>query len=149
MSQMTASKSLQWARGAKPAQSQSVSAVNRRGFMHGVAGWGMGVAAAGSGKLSSALAQSGAMARPHRIDVHHHFSPPQWLADVKGRQLLQRATAAWTPARSLEDMDNAGVAAAVPAAELGPDEPEQRRDRDELAQPPGAGCPSGLRRPGP
>lgn len=40
---------------------------------------------------------------PHRIDVHHHFSPPQWIAEVKGRELLQRANADWTPARSIED----------------------------------------------
>ena len=51
--------------------------------------------------------------KPHRIDIHHHFSPPQWIAEVKGRQLLQPANANWTPARSIEDMDKGGVAAAA------------------------------------
>jgi 6-methylsalicylate decarboxylase len=63
--------------------------------------------------LSPAFAQRAAPEKPHRIDVHHHFSPPEWIAAVKGRELLQRANAEWTPARSIEDMDNAGVAAAV------------------------------------
>jgi 6-methylsalicylate decarboxylase len=50
---------------------------------------------------------------PYRIDMHHHFSPPQWIAEVKNRDLLQRANAQWTPARSIEDMDQAGVATAL------------------------------------
>jgi predicted TIM-barrel fold metal-dependent hydrolase len=66
---------------------------------------------AGSGRLA-ALAQALAP-RPHRIDVHHHFAPPAWLAEVKGRPLLQPANAAWTPARSIEDMDQGGVATAI------------------------------------
>jgi 6-methylsalicylate decarboxylase len=51
--------------------------------------------------------------RPARIDIHHHFAPPAWVAEVKGRPLLQAANTAWTPAKSLEDMDRGGVAAAV------------------------------------
>jgi predicted TIM-barrel fold metal-dependent hydrolase len=50
---------------------------------------------------------------PHRIDLHHHFAPPAWIAAVRGRELLQPANANWTPQRSLEDMDRGGVAAAV------------------------------------
>lgn len=50
---------------------------------------------------------------PHRIDIHHHFAPPAWIAEVRHRELLQRANAEWTPARSLEDMDQAGVASAM------------------------------------
>ncbi len=26
-----------------------------------------------------------------RIDVHHHFAPPAWIAEVKGRPMLQLA----------------------------------------------------------
>lgn len=66
--------------------------------------------------LNQALAQGPApaqLAKPHRIDVHHHFSPPQWITAVKGNELLQRANADWTPARSIEDMDQAGVASAI------------------------------------
>lgn len=62
---------------------------------------------------STASTASAAETAPHRIDIHHHFSPPQWIAEVKNRELLQRANAQWTPARSIEDMDQAGVASAM------------------------------------
>ena len=90
---------------AAPASSASV---DRRTLITG----GLAAAAlAGSGPLAAAVAQG--PVKPHRIDVHHHFSPPQWIAEVKGRKLLQQANASWTPARSIEDMDKGGVAAAV------------------------------------
>src|SRR5574340_1478624 len=43
------------------------------------------------------------------VDFHHHFGVPRWLAKQKeaktqGWQTLQT----WTPAKSLEAMDNAG-----------------------------------------
>ncbi len=50
---------------------------------------------------------------PRRIDIHHHFAPPAWIAEVKGRPLLQPANTRWTPAESIDDMDRGGVAAAV------------------------------------
>ncbi len=58
-----------------------------------------------------AAAQSGA--GPRRIDLHHHFAPPAWVAGVKGRPMLQPANTRWTPGQSIEDMDRGGVAAAV------------------------------------
>jgi 6-methylsalicylate decarboxylase len=70
-------------------------------------------AASAAPAIASPFAPLAARGKPHRIDVHHHFSPPQWIAAVKGRELLQRANTEWTPARSVEDMDNAGVATAV------------------------------------
>ena len=45
--------------------------------------------------------------------MHHHFAPPAWVAEVKGRPLLQAANTTWTPAKSIDDMDRGGVAAAV------------------------------------
>ena len=45
--------------------------------------------------------------------MHHHFAPPAWVSAVKGRPLLQPANTTWTPARSIEDMDRGGVAAAI------------------------------------
>src|SRR5439155_12471477 len=50
-------------------------------------------------------------AEPHRIDVHHHIAPPKYVEEM--RALLQPPTLAWTPARSIEDMDQAGVATAI------------------------------------
>jgi len=84
--------------------------LDRRAFI------GSGLAAiglAGHGALAPASAQEAGSAKPHRIDVHHHFSPPQWIAEVKGRELLQPANVNWTPAKSIEDMDKGGVAAAM------------------------------------
>lgn len=61
--------------------------------------------------LSRLAAQQVASRR--RIDVHHHFAPPAWVAEVKGRPLLQVANTRWTPEQSIEDMDRGDVAAAV------------------------------------
>jgi predicted TIM-barrel fold metal-dependent hydrolase len=47
----------------------------------------------------------------HRIDIHHHIAPPKYIEEM--RALLQPPTLAWTPARSIEDMDKAGVATAI------------------------------------
>ena len=71
----------------------------------------LGLAAIGDDRVA-ALAQT-ASSRPRRIDVHHHFAPPAWVAEVKGRPLLQPANTTWTPAKSVEDMDRGGVAAAM------------------------------------
>ena len=77
------------------------------GFAAAVAGFGA------TGAPAPALAQVSLPASPRRIDIHHHFSPPQWLAYVKGRELLQPANVAWTPEKSIEDMDKGDVAAAM------------------------------------
>jgi predicted TIM-barrel fold metal-dependent hydrolase len=61
----------------------------------------------------SVLAQGARSTKPNRIDIHHHFAPPAWVAEVKGRPLLQTANTTWTPARSIDDMDRGGVAVAV------------------------------------
>ena len=50
---------------------------------------------------------------PRRIDLHHHFAPPAWVADVKGNPLLNAANTKWLPEHSIEDMDKGGVAASV------------------------------------
>ena len=62
---------------------------------------------------SLAFTQAGTSAKPFRIDIHHHFGPAVWVAEVKGRPLLQPANTTWTPAKSLEDMDRGSVAASV------------------------------------
>jgi 6-methylsalicylate decarboxylase len=57
--------------------------------------------------------QAQGMGNPRRIDVHHHFAPPAWVADVRGRPLLNPANTRWLPEHSIEDMDKGGVAASV------------------------------------
>ena len=63
------------------------------------------------------LALSGGVARaadkPHRIDVHHHVVPPIWVDAVKKAKLDNPPMTNWTPEKSLEDMDKAGVATSI------------------------------------
>jgi predicted TIM-barrel fold metal-dependent hydrolase len=51
---------------------------------------------------------------PRRVDVHHHFFPPPWLAHAEtqkpGPAPMMRD---WSPARVIEHMDKSGVATAI------------------------------------
>jgi predicted TIM-barrel fold metal-dependent hydrolase len=84
---------------------------DRRNFLMQVIA-SLGVAAIARNDGLAAFAQATG-ASPKRIDVHHHFAPPAWVAEVKGRPLLQAANTTWTPAKSIEDMDRGGVATAM------------------------------------
>src|SRR2546427_3391229 len=85
---------------------------NRRDFLtSAMAAVGLSAAARRDG--FAAFMQGAAGARAQRIDVHHHFAPPAWVAEVKGRPLLQTANTTWTPEKSIDDLDRAGSAAAV------------------------------------
>ncbi|HET6959975.1 MAG TPA: hypothetical protein VFI56_25470, partial [Vicinamibacterales bacterium] len=49
------------------------------------------------GSIASVQPQRDAGApNPRRIDMHHHFAPPEWMAEVKGRPLLNAANLRWT-----------------------------------------------------
>ena len=52
-------------------------------------------------------------AQPHRIDVHHHFNTPRWVAAVATRERLNPRARDWTPAQSIDEMDRNGVAASM------------------------------------
>ncbi len=64
-----------------------------------------------------------AQAKPHRIDVHHHVTPPSWLnaMDVIGR--TNPPLANWSVQKTLDDMDKGAVATAI----LSPPPPRSRR----------------------
>ena len=83
--------------------------VDRRGFLAAT----IGVALAPCCTRLGAAQFDARAGNPRRIDLHHHFAPPAWVADVKGRPLLQPANTRWTPEQSIDDMDRGGVAAAV------------------------------------
>lgn len=51
------------------------------------------------------------MANRHRIDVHCHFAPPEWIA-AQGQNIIP-AIKNWTVQWSLDDMDSAGVEKAM------------------------------------
>ena len=89
-----------------------MSDLDRRGFLTGAAA-ALGLSASARRGRVAAFAQEAAGAKAQRIDIHHHFAPPAWVAEVKGRPLLQTANTTWTPEKSIEDLDRAGSAAAV------------------------------------
>ena len=53
----------------------------------------------------------------HRIDVHHHILPPEYVATVGddrfGPRILSGRTPEWTPAMSIEARERNGIATAV------------------------------------
>jgi predicted TIM-barrel fold metal-dependent hydrolase len=87
---------------------------SRRAFL----ATGVAAATAGTlgalGALSPALAQAtpAADVKSRRIiDVHHHIAPPSYLAETRARQ--NPPTIGWSVAKSIEDMDQAGVATSI------------------------------------
>jgi len=82
--------------------------LDRRSFIFGSLTLG-----ASAATIFQAISSAVAQVKPHRIDVHHHISPPTYVTEIAGRNLIQAPTRDWTPARSVEDMDKAGVAIAI------------------------------------
>lgn len=89
--------------------SLSGAALNRRHFMAGAAA----MAAVGLAGSKHAAAQATEPAKPYRIDVHHHLSPPTYIAASNAGNFGDRLMKNWTPEKTLADMDNAGVAVAM------------------------------------
>jgi 6-methylsalicylate decarboxylase len=89
--------------------SLSGAALSRRNFMAGAAA----MAAAGLCKPPRASAQTAEAAKPYRIDVHHHLSPPTYIAASNVSNFGEPPMKKWTPEKSLQDMDKAGVAVAI------------------------------------
>jgi 6-methylsalicylate decarboxylase len=90
------------------------SALSRRGFIAGATALGAFAA------TGIAAPKVWAQAKPHRVDVHHHFFPPQYLAPLAEWNKregvapgLQPPQTQWTPARAVEEMDRAQVATAI------------------------------------
>src|SRR5262245_7248235 len=82
------------------------ASVSRRAF---VAGGAAALAVGASTPGRRAVAQT----KPHRIDVHHHISPPTWIDAVKKANLANPPMANWSAQKSLDDMDQAGVATVI------------------------------------
>jgi 6-methylsalicylate decarboxylase len=92
-----------------PGHVHSAACCGRRAFLTGLASVG---AAAVLGTRKSA-AQETAPAKPFRIDVHHHFSSPGFIAEITGRRTGQVPLMRLTAQKSIEDMDKGGVATAI------------------------------------
>ena len=73
-----------------------------------------GLAAAGAtALLPSRHTAAQAPAAQHRIDAHHHLTPPAYVEELAPMKKLTRATLDWTPARAIEQMDQGGVAISI------------------------------------
>jgi 6-methylsalicylate decarboxylase len=83
--------------------------LSRRNFMAGAAV----IAATGLAGSRNAVAQTAATEKPYRIDVHHHLSPPTYIAASIAGNFGEPLMRNWTPEKSLEDMDKAGVAVSM------------------------------------
>ena len=81
--------------------------LSRRGLLAG--GVALGAAALAPRFVAEAVAQTPA----HRIDVHHHVSPPTWLDAVKSMKKDNPPMANWSVQKTLDDMDKGGVAIAM------------------------------------
>src|SRR6516164_5624476 len=75
--------------------------LERRRFLGGLAGFG-------AASLFQAAAQR---EKPHRIDIHHHLFPPSYTSAIVALGLAP--SPAWTPARSIDEMDKSGIAISV------------------------------------
>ena len=86
---------------------------SRRSFLGAMGAIGTVGALASSGCTSM-----GGPAKPHRIDVHHHISPPEWVPALKKSKLDSPPVSHWTPQRSLDDIDKAGIATSMTSPTL-------------------------------
>src|SRR3954471_7096351 len=82
----------------------------RRSFLTSLAALGAGTLLPGC--ASDSAGTSRVAGAPYRIDVHHHYLPPGYLAAIP-RARASGAPPAWTPALSLEDMDRNGIALSI------------------------------------
>jgi predicted TIM-barrel fold metal-dependent hydrolase len=87
----------------------SAGCCSRRDFVAGLAALSAGVVLGSD----ESVAQTEASGKPFRIDVHHHFSSPGFIAEITGRRTGQAPLMRLTAAQSLEDMDKGGVATAI------------------------------------
>lgn len=84
--------------------------MSRRGFLAGMAG--LGASAVLSGCAGTGQAPASRPART-RIDTHHHFWAPSLLAEMVSRKIAEPPALNWSLAKTLDDMDAAGVATSI------------------------------------
>jgi 6-methylsalicylate decarboxylase len=85
------------------------STVTRRNLLAG----GAAALAFGAFAGPEIVRKAAAQAKPHRIDVHHHISPPTWIDAVKKAKLDNPPITNWSVEKSLDDMDKAGIATSI------------------------------------
>ncbi len=79
--------------------------LSRRGLLGG-----LGAAVAGLAVSSPRLA---AQPKPNILDVHAHLTPPEYVQDLAGTNLLTPPTLNWSLSKHLDDMAAAGVTTSI------------------------------------
>ena len=88
--------------------------VDRRGFLTtALASIGLAATARLDRPALAALFGQEAAAKANRIDVHHHFSPQAWIAEVSGRPLLNPANPGGCPSTRSKTWTGAIAAAMI------------------------------------
>src|SRR6202046_4940012 len=85
--------------------------MSRRSLLSGIGVAAMSAAASPRDRALPARAETAPDENPSLIDVHHHFAPPAYVAENRGR--VSPAALDWTPQKALDAMDAEGVATAV------------------------------------
>lgn len=86
----------------------SLAAPSRRGFMIGAGALAL-TAATGRDRAAAQTTE----AKPFRIDVHHHLSPPTYVTASNESGFGDPLMKNWTIEKTLDDMDKAGIATAM------------------------------------
>ena len=84
----------------------------RRGFLSGLLALGAGAALTGCMSPAGPGA-SAAMSIRNRIDTHHHLFSPAYVAELVKANEAPPIVRNWSVARTLDDMEKAGVATAI------------------------------------
>src|SRR5882672_2337576 len=66
-----------------------------------------------AGVWSRLAAAQGATAARTRIDTHHHVFPTPYVAGLAAAKITDGIATAWSVARTLDDMEKAGVATSI------------------------------------
>lgn len=92
-------------------ESRSLKSGSRRSFLRGLAATG---AIAAFSKRTVALQEgTAASTKAARIDTHHHFTIPKLFELSTAKGVNQPTLKGWTPEKSLEEMDQGGVATSI------------------------------------
>src|SRR5262249_36628592 len=83
--------------------------LNRRDLLIG----GAATLAFGAAATTGFVPKAAAQAKPYRIDVHHHISPPSWIDALKSMKKDTPPLVNWSVQKTIEDMAAVGVATAM------------------------------------
>jgi predicted TIM-barrel fold metal-dependent hydrolase len=90
------------------------SAASRRGVLTGLTALAAATMLPHEAAAQGAARAAKPVAKPFRIDVHHHLAAPAWVAHfASSGQLAPVISKEWSPARSIEDMDRGGTATSI------------------------------------